>query len=287
MFDSLKSGAVSKSKTSPSVFVQQMAKSGSYQQQQQSKQKQFTRQQSSLQQVNQQPPKHHLETNVDIHDTNDIRYSRSNTQVQLQRLSLSASLIDIYFGRHYRSPDVLVVAGLTMILIGLGAILIGVYVYFNEDEVRLLYYCYYILYHQIYYVLLLERRFFSPTIHAFLTYPKKNKNQNLFRLFTNHIITSIVYFQQFQEMTFLVGFAMAGIGFICCSCRIILFGPPLFNCCLPIKTVNYNRERRPTNPPFFTAASSAMSTVTCIGVRFNSGRSLSGVSHVIHINKVC
>lgn len=140
MIDSLKIGASSRTKVSPSVVVHPMASNGPYQQQQQSKSKQFTRQQSSLQ-FNQQPSKHHLE--VDVHDTNDIRYSRSNTQVQLQRLSLSASLIDIYFGRHYRSPDVLVVAGLTMILIGLGAILIGVYVYFNEDEVRLFLYYYY------------------------------------------------------------------------------------------------------------------------------------------------
>ncbi|XP_053214221.1 GATA zinc finger domain-containing protein 4-like [Panonychus citri] len=152
---------------------------------------------------------------LNIHDTNDIRYSQSNTQLQLKRLSLSASLIEIYFGKHYRSPDVLVVSGFILILIGLGAILISVYVYFNED--------------------------------------------------------------QFQEMTFLGGSAMMAIGFICCSCRIIFFGPHLLNCCPTIKsstTINtYHNQRRPTNPPFFTAASTAMSTVTCIGVKFNSNQS--------------
>ena len=92
-------------------------------------------------------------------------------------------------------------------------------------------------------------------------------------------------------MTFLGGSAMTAIGFICCSCRIILFGPHLLNCCPTIKSStnnnnnsnsNYHNQRRPTNPPFFTAASTAMSTVTCIGVRFNSSHSLSGQSNQIN-----
>ena len=52
-----------------------------------------------------------------------------------EQLSKCKQVYQVFFGHQYESPDVLVIAGVTLVLIGSGATLIGIYVYLSSHQV--------------------------------------------------------------------------------------------------------------------------------------------------------
>lgn len=85
---------------------------------------------------------------------------------------------------------------------------------------------------------------------------------------------------QHQNLVLLMGMIMIITGFCLCLLRIILFRPRLFPCCCPSKWTRLHEPPPVTNPPLYSSASSALSAVAMVGVRYSRGKTFPRSSSV-------